>query len=333
MERRGDDRVMDRRKLSRALVALLAAPPIAALARSPGTRRIGYLGNGSPAAMSTQLGALRRGLQESGWVEGRNLTVEYRWAHGDPARLPVLVAELARARVELIVLSGTAAIRAAKETPRTPPIVFVVLSDPAASGLVSSLARPGGNMTGLSSQFEELIAKQLQLLKEVVPDLSRVALLQPLEIAPRVIEAAEAAGLSLGLTTRRIGAASAADFEGAFETARKDRAGAMQVLPSPYFSAHRARLIELAARYRLPAFYEFRSYVQEGGLISYGPSIDDMWVRSARYIDRILKGADPATLPIEQAAKFELAINLKTAAALGLTISPGLLQRADEVIR
>jgi len=326
--------MMDRRRLVGALgAALLGGTPLVAGAQPIGRRRIGYLANGSPNVANTQLEMFRRGLRDLGWIEGQNMSIEYRWARGDPERLPALVGELAQAQVDLIVVSGTAAIRAAKQATRTIPVVFVVLSDPAASGLVSSLARPGGNMTGLSSQFEELITKQLQLLKEVVPDLSKVALLQRLDISPAVVTAAEAAGRSLGLETLTLGVASAAEFEAAFETARKERVGALQVLPSPYFATQRARLVELAAKYRLPAFYEFRSYVQEGGLMSYGPSIDDMWARSARYVDRILKGANPGDLPIEQAAKFELVINLKTAAALGLTVPRSLVRRADEVIR
>ena len=324
--------MMDRRTLGRTLVALLAASPLALVAQATGARRIGYLGNGFPVATSTQLDSFRQGLRESGWVEGQNLTIEYRWANGDSARLPQLVAELVRARVDLIVLSGSPAIRAARQATRTLPIVFVVLSDPAEAGLVSSLARPGGNMTGLSSEFKELITKQLQLLKELVPDLSRLALLQPLEIGPAVVAAAEATAQRLGFTARRLGVSSPAEFEGAFATARKERMDAVEVLPSPFFSVHRTLLIELAARHRLPAFYEFKGYVQEGGLISYGPNIDDMWTRSARYVDRILKGANPGELPIEQAAKFELAINLKTAAALGLTVPAALVQRADDVI-
>jgi len=323
----------DRRRLLRALAVCLASVPLVARAQPAGLRRIGYLANGNPDTANTQLETFRRSLREFGWIEGQNIAVEYRWARGDPDRLPALVAELAAAKVDLIVVSGTAAIRAAKEATRTIPVVFVVLSDPAATGLVSSLARPGGNLTGLSSQFEDLITKQLQLLKEAVPTLSRVALLRRLDISPAVVAAAEAAGRSLGLATIALGVSSAAEFDGAFESARKARADGMLILPSPYFATQRARLIELASRYRLPAFYEFRSYVEDGGLLSYGPSIDDMWARSAKYVDRILKGANPGELPIEQAAKFELVINLKTAAALGLTFPPSLVRRADEVIR
>ena len=231
------------------------------------------------------------------------------------------------------MLSGTPAIRAAQKATGTIPIVFVVLADPVTSGLVPSLARPGGNMTGLASQYEELISKQLQLLKEALPTLTRVALLHHSEIPPAVLTAAKTTAQSLNLTERMLNVAGVAEFENAFKMARSERVGAIHVLPSPYLAAQRKRLIELAAQYRLPAFYELRDYVKDGGLISYGPSITEMFGRSASFVDRILKGAKPGDLAIERPTRFELAINLKTAAALGLSLPQSLLQRADEVIQ
>ena len=324
--------MMDRRTFIGAAAALLGTA-LAAEAQPATPRRIGFLGNASATAVSPQNEAFRRSLRELGWIEGQNVTIEYRWLEGDPERLPGLVAELVHAKVDVIVLSGTPAIRAAQKATRTIPVVFVVLTDPVTLGLVPSLAHPGGNMTGMASQFEELIAKQLQLLKEAVPNLSRVGLLHQSGVPLAVLAAAETAARSLGLTARALNVAGVAEFENAFKLARSERAGAILVLPSPYFDAQRARLIALAAQYRLPAFYEFRNYVKDGGLMSYGPSINEMFARSATYVDRILKGAKPGDLAIERPTRFELVINLKTAAALGLTVPQSLLQRADEVIQ
>lgn len=300
----------------------------------PGTLpRIGFLDVGRSTTYSASRQAFLRGLQELGWIEGQTMTIDYRWAEGDPSRLPTLVTELVRAKVDVIVLSGAPSIRAAQKVTNTIPIVFVVLTDPVNLGFVKSFARPGGNMTGLASQFEEIITKQLQLLKEAIPNLSRVALLQYVSLPGAVLTAAETAARSLGLTTRVFRVADLAQLENAFKVAQNERVDAVQVLPSPLFNAQRGRLIELAARYRLPAFYEFKDYVQDGGLMSYGPSISEMYGRSASYVDRILKGANPSDLPIERPAKFEFVINLKTAKALGLTIPQSLLLRADEVIQ
>ena len=230
-------------------------------------------------------------------------------------------------------LAGPPAIRAARGATNTVPIVFVVLIDPVTAGFVQSLARPGGNMTGLASQFEELITKQLQLLKEAVPNLSRVALLHRSDGESALLTAAKTAARSLGLTVRPLSVAGLAEFESAFKMARNERADAIHELPSPYFDAQHARLVELAAQYRMPACYEHRNYVQDGGLMSYGPSINEMYGRAASYVDRILKGAKPGDLAIERPTKFELVVNLGTAKALGLTIPQTLLARADEVIR
>ena len=324
--------MMNRRTFLTAAIAVVGTAPRAAIAQPQKSHRVGFLGNGSPTAQSSQVEVFRQSLRELGWIEGQNMTIEYRWAEGSPDRLPALVGELVQAKVDVILLSGTPAIRAAQNATRAIPIVFVVLTDPVSMGFVPSLARPGGNMTGVASQFEELITKQLQLLKEGVPSLSRVALLRRSGLPNPVLRAAESAAQSLGLTSRTLDVAGPAEFENAFSVARSERMGAILVLPSPYFEVQRTRLIELAARYGLPACYELRSYVRDGGLMSYGPNIDAMFARSASYVDRILKGANPGDLAIEQPAKFELVINLKTAKALGPEVPATLLARADEVI-
>ena len=309
----------------------MGTAPHAARAQPSKSHRIGFLGNGSPT--SSQYEAFRQSLRDLGWVEGQNVAIEKRWAAGDPDRLPQLIAELVQAKVDVIIVSGTPAMRAAQKATTTIPIVFVVLTDPVTMGFMPSLARPGGNMTGVASQFAELITKQLQLLKEGIPKLLRVALLRHAGVPTPVLAAAESAARNLGLAARTLNVTEPAEFESAFSEARGDQAGAILVLPSPYFEVRRARLIELAARYRLPACYELATYVRDGGLMSYGPSIDAMYARSATYVDRILKGANPGDLAIEQATRFELVINLKTAAGLGLTIPQSLLLRADEVIQ
>lgn len=324
--------MMNRRTFVGTAAMLAGAPLLGVHAQPAKLPRIGFVGNGSAATSSSQLEALRRGLRELGWIEGRTIAIEYRWAEGQPDRLKGLVAGLVAAKVDVIVVSGPLAMTAAQDATRTIPIVFVVLIDPVASGFVRSLARPGGNMTGLASQFEELITKQLQLLKEAVPDLSRVAFLRHTAGSPSILAAAQSAAGRLGLVARTFEVTREREFEGAFRAAKSERMGAVLVLPSPYLGAQRARLIELAARYRLPAFYELRFYVEDGGLMSYGPSANDLYGRSASYVDRILKGADPGELAIERPARFELVINRKSAAALALSIPQSLLNRADEVI-
>jgi putative ABC transport system substrate-binding protein len=301
-------------------------------AQAARVRRIGFVGNGSPRTAGAQLDAFRAGLRDSGWIEGQTVTIEQRWADGQSDRLPRLVVELVEARVDVLVVSGPVARAAAQKATSTLPIVFVLLIDPVGAGFVRSLARPGGNMTGLASQYEQLVTKQLQLLKETVPNLSRVALLRHTEAAPSILVAAEAAARSLGLAARTLTVAGEAGFEDAFRTARSERIGAVHVLPSPFFGAQRARLIDLAARHRLPAFYELRLYVQDGGLMSYGPSLEDLYGRSASYVDRILKGASPGDLAIERPARFELVVNRRTAQALGLSIPASVLSQADEII-
>lgn len=314
------------------LVVTLISLSLAADAQPSRMPRVGWVGNGRPEQNSASLQAFREGLQQRGWREHQTVAIEYRWAEGKLDRLPSLVDELVRLKVDVIVLSGSAAIRAARAHTAAVPVVFVSLADPVTAGFVTSLARPGGKLTGVASEFELLIAKQLQLLKETVPAMTRVAVLYRPEIAGAVLAGAERAARELGLRALTLKAASAADFEAAFGTARREGAGAIQVLPSPFFNSQRRALIDLAARYRLPAMYEFDDYVEDGGLMSYGPDISAMFRASASHVDRILKGAKPSELPVERPSTFEFAINRKTAAGLGLSIPPAVLARADRVI-
>jgi putative ABC transport system substrate-binding protein len=316
------------------IVGLLAAPLVAETQSAAKAARIGFLGNGDPKTSGPFVEAFRQGLRDLGWVEGPRLRVEVRWAEGRIERLPALVDELLRLEIDVLVLSGTPALQAAQRATRTVPIVAgVLLGDPVRAGFVPNLARPGGNITGVASQYEEIVTKQVQLLAEAVPTLSRMVLLRHTSASPAMANAATAAADALGLKARVLEVGEASEAEGAFKTARDDRAQAVLVLPSPVFGAHRRLLIGLAAKYRLPAFYEFREFVEDGGLMSYGPSLPDMWRRAASHVDRILKGARPGELPIERPAKFDLVVNLRTAKTLGLTIPPSVLARADEIIQ
>ena len=329
------DRV-HRRDFLIAAGALLAAPLAAEAQQAAKVPRIGYL--------TTSLGvspqrpeAFRQGLRDLGYVEGRNLVIEYRDAEGKVDRLPALAAELVALKVDVIVTgASTLAARVAKEATRTIPIVFAA-GDPVGSGLVTSLARPGGNVTGLSAFAPELVGKRLELLKQAVPGVSRVAVLwQPGAFGERTekdtLKRAEVAARDLGVPLQFVEARGPADFDRAFSDMTRARAGALTVLASNMFNSERRRLVDLAAEKRLPAVYSARELVDAGGLMSYGANLAELNRRAATYVDRILKGAKPADLPVEQPTKFELIINLKTAKALGLTIPPSLLLRADQVI-
>jgi putative ABC transport system substrate-binding protein len=297
--------------------------------------RIGFLGNSDSKTEGALLNGFRQGLQDVGLIEGQTITIEYRWAEGKPARLPSLAADLIRLKPDVIVASGSPAVRAAQQATNTIPIVIAaLLVDPVKAGFVASFSRPGGNITGVASQYEEIGAKQMQLLTEAIPGIARMVLLRDGANPGAGLTANAAAGAAtkLGVNARLIEVRQPSEFEGAFQAAREGRAQAIHVLPSPFFSAHRRALIKLAEIHRLPALYEFRQYVEDGGFMSYGVDIRDMYRRSARFVDRILKGATPGELPIERPTKFELVINLKTAKALGLTIPPSLLLRADQVI-
>ena len=328
---------MDRRDTVLALLALGAAPFAAEAQQAAKVPRIGYLAN-NPATSPRLREAFLQGLRDLGYVEGRNLVIEYRDAEGKADRLPALAAELVALKVDVIVASGTLAALAAKQTTRTLPIVFSPAGDPVGSGLVTSLARPGGNVTGLSAFAPELVGKRLELLKQAVPGISRVAVLwQPGAFGERtekdILKRAEVAGRDLHLPLQFVEARGPADFARAFSDMSMARAGALTVLASNMFVSERRRLVDLAAAKRLPAVYSARELVDAGGLMSYGANLADLNRRAATYVDRILKGTKPADLPVEQPAKFELILNLKTAKALGLTIPQSVLGRADEMIQ
>ena len=281
--------------------------------------------------------AFLEGMREHGYTEGQTIAIEWRFAEGRPERLSDLADELVRLKVNLIVAEATAASRAAKQATRTIPVVFIGAVDPVTDGLVISLARPGGNVTGLSSMSPELMGKRLQLLKEVVPGMTRVAVLwQPDHYGEGAVkimsEETEAAARALAVRLQRVEARSADDLAGAFGAMTEGRADALLVWTSAMFLSERKRIVAFAARSRLPAMYPWRQAVDAGGLIGYGPSPPDVFRRAATYVDKILKGAKPGDLPVEQPSKFELVVNVKTAKALGLTIPQPLLLRADQVI-
>jgi len=317
-----------------ALGTLLA--PLAADAQQAGkVARIGYVGVSSASAVPHADEAFRHGLRDLGYVEGQNIAIEYRWAEGQLDRLPDLAAELVRLKVDVIVASSTPTALAAKNATRTIPIVFVTAGDPVGSGLVAGIARPGGNITGLSLLAPEIVAKQLQLLKEAVPQASRVAVLSnPANpYTALMVKETEAAARSLGMWVQLLGVRGADAFDSAFSAVTKGRASALFVLFDPFLFAHRTRIAEFANKNRLPAMYPHREYAETGGLMAYGADIRDNFRRAATYVHKILTGTKPADLPVEQPTKFELVINLKTAKAMGLTIPQSVLIRADEVIR
>ena len=317
----------------------LLAAPLAAEAQAPTkVYRIGGLGNSPPT--SPQAGplweALAEGLRERGYTEGENLVIERRWAEGRVERFPSLAAELVSLKVDLIVVASTQGALAAKQATRLIPIVMLYVLSPVESGLVASLARPGGNVTGVAwAAGAEIVGKHLELLKEAIPKVSRVAVLSNPIYPPDAVlrrEAQSAAGL-LGLTLQVYEVRDPNELESTFTAMTKARAGGLLVLPAPFAFVHTRRIVDLAAKSRLPAVYPFRESVEAGGLMAYAANGPDMFRRAATYVDKILKGANPADLPVEQPTKFELVINLKTAKALGLTIPQSLLIRADEVIQ
>ena len=318
------------------ILALTAAPLTAEAQQAAKVARIGYM-SGNLADWPHTHEAFRQGLRDLGYVEGRNLVIEYRDAQGKLDRLPALAAELVALKVDVIVAPNTVAALAAQQVSRTLPIVFAVATDPIASGLITSLARPGGNVTGLSILAPELVGKCLELLKQAVPGISRVAVLwTPGVLGERtdkeMLTEAEVAARTLGMQVQFFEARGPEDFDWAFSERTGARAGALTVLPSNIFVSERRRLVDLAAKNRLPAVDPWREFVDAGGLMAYGPNLGDLYRRAATYVDKILKGMKPADLPVEQPTKFELVINLKTAKSLGLTIPQTLRQRADQVI-
>jgi putative ABC transport system substrate-binding protein len=323
---------VDRRRF--LLTSLAVAAPLVARAQAGKVPRIGFLTVNSPSTNAARIEAFRQGLSDLGYFEGGNIAIEWRSAEGSLDQLPALAAELVRLKVDVIVTTGSSATRAAKDATATIPIVMAQDGDPVGNGFVVSLARPGGNITGLSSLFSELSRKRLELLKEIIPRLSQVAVLgtssNPAN-APQLRET-ELAAAALGVKVQYLDVLDPKDIDKAFRAASTTRVDAVLLLVSTVFNSQRTQISELALRSRLPAIYGQQEFMEAGGLMTYHVSTVDLWRRSATYVDKILKGAKPADLPVEQPTKFELVINLKTAKALGLTIPASLLQRADQVI-
>ena len=312
------------------LVGAVAAWPLAARAQQPGTPVIGFLHPSSPETY--RLRALRQGLKDAGFIEGENAAIESRWADGHYDRLLALAAELVGRRVAVIATTSSGAF-AAKAATTTIPIVFLVVEDPVRLGLVASLARPAGNATGINFFVGELVAKQLGLLRELVPRALRIAvLINPKYASLSATADAESAAHAMGLQVRIFNASHSREVNDAFTTIARDRHEALLVGPDPYFVQRRTQLVTLAARHAIPTSYNVREYAEAGGLMSYGTDVRDAYRQTGVYVGRILKGAKPADLPVVQASKFELVINLATAMMLGLEVPATLLARADEVI-
>ena len=326
---------MDRRTFIGTVAGALLAAPLAAEAQpARKVHRIGFLGNSTEALEANLVGPFRDGFREIGYIEGRDLAIEYRWAEGQYDRFPALIAELIALKVDVIVTAGTPAALAVRRATTAIPLVMVAVGDPVGSGLVKSLARPGGNLTGLVSIAPDLEGKRLELLTEVVPRLSFVAfLLNPANAFHVTSEKqARAAAKVLHLKVEFFPVRAESEFDHAFQSISRQRPGALVMLADRLFLHHRARIVDFAARNRLPTVYAYTELVEAGGLMSFGPSYLGMHRRAAYFVDRILKGVKPADLPMEQPSKFELMINLRTAKALGLTVPQSLLQRADQVI-
>lgn len=329
-----------RRSTRRAFLLAAAAWPAlawtgAVRAQTPeGIRRIGLLSPFSPASAEPWHRAFRQGLRDLGWVDGKNISIEYRYAEGRGDRLPDLAADLLRLNVDIIVTSVSPDAVAARNATRAIPIVMASAGDPVALGLVENLARPGGNITGLSQISPELAGKRLELLREIVPKLSRVAVLWNPQSKISEIDWKETqlAARALGLQLYPVEARSPTDFDKAFEEAIRARVGALAITPDQVFGGNLKRIADLATKHRLPSIYHIREFADAGGLMAYGPDRSDMFRRAATYVDKILKGAKPGDLPVEQPTKFELVVNMKTAKTLGIKIPQSVLLRTDEVI-
>ena len=326
---------MDRRTFISSVALGLLGAPLADAQQAGKTYRIGFLAVGPRPADGALPASLRQALQELGYSEGKNVTYVGRWAEGRREQLPALAAELIAVKVDLIITFGSPAAAAAKEATSTIPIVMAVSGDPEGVGLVATLARPGGNVTGLTDNATALSAKRLELLKEAVPTASRIAVLwnakdQAMTLRYREIDRAAHV---LGVSVQPLGVREPDDFDHAFAAMERERPDALFMVTDSLTTLNRRRVLEFAETHRIPAMYEYASLVREGGLISYGPSFDDMFLRAAVYVDKILKGAKPGELPVEQPTRYYLVANLKTAKALGLTIPQSLLMRADEVIQ
>ena len=321
----------------RAFIQLLggaAAWPLAASAQHPAMPVVGFLHPGTPDAVTYTVRAFRQGLKDIGYIEGENVAIDYRWADGRFERLPDLAAELVSRQVAVIA-TPTAGASAAKSATSLIPIVFVAGEDPVRLGLVASLARPGGNMTGINIFATELAAKRLELLRELVPGLARVALLvnpASFDTAKGTLRDVQAAAPGIGLQIQVLNASTSIEIDAAFATLAQERSDAVFVSGDPLFTYRRVQLILLATRHAVPAAYAGRQFPEIGGLMSYGASLTDAWRQVGAYTGRILKGAKPADLPVVQSSKFELVINVQAAKVLGLTVPPTLLARAEEVI-
>jgi putative tryptophan/tyrosine transport system substrate-binding protein len=316
-----------------ALIGGVAALPQAARAQQPGKLpTIGFLGVASPSTWKNYVAAFEQRLGEFGWIAGRTVAIEYRWAEGRYERFAEIAAEFVRLKVDVILTAGSA-VPDAKQATSVIPIVFAAANDPLGTGLVASLARPGGNITGLSIQSNDLAGKRLQLLREVLPGLRRFAIMASVGYPAAVLEMdeVEATARKLGLEATRLEIRRAEDIASAIE-AQKGRADALYVCPDPLVGANQIRMNAVALEARLPTMHVVREYIESGGLMSYGASFADMFRRAAGYVDKILRGAKPGDLPVEQPTKFELIINLKTAKMLGIEVSPALIATADEII-
>jgi putative ABC transport system substrate-binding protein len=327
--------MIDRRVFVTALGMSLVAVPGRVLAQQvPTVPRVGYLFSVSPSAGRQLWEACRQGLRDLGYAEGRNIVLEPRWAEGHHERLPKLAADLVRLKVDVIVSAATPASRAAKAATSSVPIVFVAVAEPMKAGLVASLARPGGNVTGVSLLTPELSGKRLQLLADVLPGVRRVTVLSNPDNLTHVVFLEETRGVAqaMGIEVQLLEARRLDEIEQALGPRAGKAATALIVFDDPVIWSHRKRIVALAAERRLAVMYGYRDFVDDGGLMSYGPDRVDVYRRTATYVDKILKGARPGDLPVEQPTKFELVVNLKTAKAHGLTMPPALLQRADHVI-
>ena len=297
--------------------------------------RIGFLGNSTPALEENLVGPFREGLRDLGYVEGKSILIEYRWAEGKYDRFPALIGELVAQKVDIIVTAGTPASLAVKKAAPSIPLVMLAVGDPIGTGLIESLAHPGGNVTGLSAIAADLEGKRLELLREVIPGLSHVAVFWNPASPFQVISEKEVqtAARAFRMKVLSLGVQAPEQFDNAFATIRKERPRALLVLADRLFLHNRARIMEFATKNRLPGVYAYLELVEAGGLMSYGPSYADMHRRAATFVDKILKGAKPADLPVEQPTKFDFVINLKAAKQIGLTIPPNVLARADKVIK
>lgn len=326
--------MISRRAFLTVVAGGLTSAPLLARAQQRGkVYRIGFLWD-SPATFPDAMDAFRRALHDLGWIEGQNIAIEYRWTEGRFERLDALAEELVRLKVDVIVTPSSIYTGAARRATSTVPIVFMSHADPLGSGHVATLARPGGNTTGLSLMMTETNAKGLELFKEMIPGLTRMAVIYDPATPSHTpgLKAMEATGRAMGIRIQGIAMRSASDFDSAFAVASRERAGGVIVLSTPLYITAAERLAALALAHKLPAMFGPRSHAEAGGLVSFGPDRVDLWRRGAGFVDKILKGAKPADLPVQQPTRFELVINLKTAKTLGLTIPQAILARADQLI-